>query len=542
MVLLRAGQSSEDLESEALASVVEHIRRLESEIRARNDELKQSQEPAIHHDKDLAVQDLENHKSIFAPVRRLPNDVLLRIFEMSICTQPNSLCTSNPKTMPWLLGYVCHHWSALCRASPSLWTRISLQSGCSSQDHPGKRYLRQKLLSLSGSSPLHIDVGMLHPFETEFPHHSVCRGDDSDALLEEVALYSHRWSHIDFTICGPVPALQDFSCHLPLLRNLSLMIADPDHTHVCRLFSSAPLLQDLAFCGSIVQWRNLSRAVPLVQLTKLWMSINESVNANLDFYACVKEATMLEDLCFHVSREEGDIVPSSAPFDAQLHPAVVHNNIQKLTLPYEIPSILDRCLMPNLKEFFIYGERGEYAMVAPELEPAEVKVLLRFVWRSECKVRTFFCFRPMPVSAFKSLWKQWSTSLTNLNITVTSATRADIVRELTIEEGEPGILPSLQHLELRTPERACIFRNDSLLKMASSRLTRYPGSFMTLEIVTWMLGTDILSQDIITQMKRLREMRAAGVRVKLFAVDNVEYLDYFETDEVFAQFIEERKP
>ncbi len=67
LVLLRTGQSSEDLDSETLTPVKEHIRRLESEIVTRDDHL-QTQATSLQHECDLAVQDLENHKSIFAPI------------------------------------------------------------------------------------------------------------------------------------------------------------------------------------------------------------------------------------------------------------------------------------------------------------------------------------------------------------------------------------------------------------------------------------------------------------------------------------------
>ncbi|KAK0434511.1 hypothetical protein EV421DRAFT_1341033 [Armillaria borealis] len=108
MVLLRTGQASEDLDSETLASVKEHIRHLESEIVACDEHL-HLQATSVQHERDLAVQDLESHKSIFVPVRRLPNDVLLYIFQTSI----GANVKFNVNNVPWLLGYVCHHWRAL---------------------------------------------------------------------------------------------------------------------------------------------------------------------------------------------------------------------------------------------------------------------------------------------------------------------------------------------------------------------------------------------------------------------------------------------
>ncbi|PBK59388.1 hypothetical protein ARMSODRAFT_1027444 [Armillaria solidipes] len=512
MALLRTGQSSEDLDSRTLASVIEHIRRLESEIIARHDEIQQPQPQALsldarlQHEQDLAMQDLENHKSMFAPVRRLPNDVLLRIFQLSIATKFSSRCSLDVTAVSWLLGYICHHWRDLSRSSPSLWTGMSLMSECPSDRSPGKHRLLQNLLSLSRSSPLSINVEMVHPYDAKAPHH--CAGDDRDIILEDIVLHSQRWSHINFTICGPVSALQDFSSHLPLLRTLYLMTHDHNlaHAHILRMFSSAPLLQDLAFSGNIVQWRELSRAVPLSQLTKLVITIKEPENANPDFYACVKEARALNNLYFHVSRQEEHVAQSSLSFDAQLFPTFVHKNIRTLTLSGEIPSTLDRCFMPNLEQLFLYKEYSSI-LNGPEVDPADLRTLFHFVWCSECHLQSFSYLRPVALSVFKGVWTQYSLSLTEFTITVTSATRADAVRELTLEEGELGILPKLQHLRLRTPEGVCIFQDDSLLKMASSRCTQYLGSF-TLMIETEMGDGDVLTKDVITQMKRLREMKA----------------------------------
>ena len=65
---------------------------------------------------------------------------------------------------------------------------------------------------------------------------------------------------------------------------------------------------------------------------------------------------MLEVLCFAFSRWEGQIVQGFAPSDLQLFPLFVHNNIWKLSLRDNIPSILDRCCMPNLKELSINSQ------------------------------------------------------------------------------------------------------------------------------------------------------------------------------------------
>ncbi|SJL14465.1 uncharacterized protein ARMOST_17922 [Armillaria ostoyae] len=510
MALLRTGQSSEDLDPKMLASVNEHIRRLESVIVARYRYPYRQVVLSRPHGRDFVAQDLENHKSIFAPVRRLPNDVLLYIFQISF-----DVVNLDVKASPWIFGYICHHWRALSRSSSSLWTTILLESERSS--YPGKHRLCRKLLSLSGNLPLRITVRA---------------GDNRDVILKDITLQSHRWFHMDLIIEGPMSTFQSVPYHLPLLRSLCVVSSNRPRATVWHLFSSAPLLRDLTFCGCIVQWRGLSQSVSLSQLTKLVIDIFDYVYADPDFYACVKEATMLEDLYFAISGREDHIVQASAPSDLQLFPPFVHNSIWKLSFRDEIPSILDRCCMPNLKELSISGQY----VIPSGLEPVDLKVLLRFVLHSECNVRKFCCFKPIPFSALKSLWERWSSSLTELTITLTSATRADTVRELTFEEGKPDILPNLQHLTLDTIEGMTIFEDDSLLKMASSR---FPGGFTTLTITTRTLEWEVLSQDITTQMKHLREMRAVGIRVKFILATEID-LDYFDTDEHFAEFVEER--
>ncbi len=135
-----------------------------------------------------------------------------------------------------------------------------------------------------------------------------------------------------------------------------------------------------------------------------------------------------------------------------------------------------------------------------------------------------------------SAWEQWSTSLTKLTITVVETTRADTVRELTFEEGRPGVLPNLQYLKLRAPEGLCIFEDDSLVKMAFSRHTRCPGTFTDFLIHTILDAGEVPSRDSIIHMKRLRNLRTLGVRVQLLLGGR--HLDHFETDEVFAEFLD----
>ncbi|KAF8906398.1 hypothetical protein CPB85DRAFT_1202237, partial [Mucidula mucida] len=82
-----------------IVSVTEHIQRLERH-RAR------------------LQCDLSALSSSLAPVRTLPQDVLLEVFT---CLVRDHGSTSKPEAAPWVLLKVCHQWRQVALSSPSLW-------------------------------------------------------------------------------------------------------------------------------------------------------------------------------------------------------------------------------------------------------------------------------------------------------------------------------------------------------------------------------------------------------------------------------------
>ncbi|PBK91968.1 hypothetical protein ARMGADRAFT_1081379 [Armillaria gallica] len=67
------------------------------------------------------------YRSILAPIRRLPQEVLLAIF--SLCRESylgeDSL---DPRKFPWFLGHVCHMWRDLVHSLPLLWSSVALMT------------------------------------------------------------------------------------------------------------------------------------------------------------------------------------------------------------------------------------------------------------------------------------------------------------------------------------------------------------------------------------------------------------------------------
>ncbi len=91
----------------------------------------------------------------------------------------------------------------------------------------------------------------------------------------------------------------------PLICSLCLLTPDFTNLLIGYLLSSTPLLQDLTFGGTIVLWQELARAMPLTQLVRMAVTIlvHKQDDTSSNFYACVQEAAMLEDLEFLVSHQ-----------------------------------------------------------------------------------------------------------------------------------------------------------------------------------------------------------------------------------------------
>ncbi|PBK66683.1 hypothetical protein ARMSODRAFT_1086516 [Armillaria solidipes] len=79
------------------------------------------------------------YRSILAPIRRLPQEVLLAIF--SLCRESylgeDSL---DPRKFPWFLGHVCHMWRDLVHSSPLLWSSVALMTRYTSHSIDMIRY------------------------------------------------------------------------------------------------------------------------------------------------------------------------------------------------------------------------------------------------------------------------------------------------------------------------------------------------------------------------------------------------------------------
>ena len=101
----------------------------------------------------LCAHFLEIHKGLLAPVRRLPDEMLVHI--LHFCAIDPDPCWTNP---PWVVAHVSRQWRVVALSFPKIWgvvppVKISMKD-------KGKKFILylMELLRRSGEQPLSIHI------------------------------------------------------------------------------------------------------------------------------------------------------------------------------------------------------------------------------------------------------------------------------------------------------------------------------------------------------------------------------------------------
>ncbi|PBK98721.1 hypothetical protein ARMGADRAFT_1162008 [Armillaria gallica] len=185
---------------------------------------------------------LENRKSIYAPIRRLPRDILIEIFH-SVCDSwwqdadkdwaagipCDSLDVSGPL---WVLGHVCGLWRDTLHSSPASWARKLVVQAPFSKYAPE---ILQTYLERTGEHLLHLHI---HHFEPT-------KDDIIPSLLIQPC---RRWKSLRIIADEfPMPHFESIS-HLPALQTIDIAI-NCDDGYRSDMCLSAPQLWKANLCG-----------------------------------------------------------------------------------------------------------------------------------------------------------------------------------------------------------------------------------------------------------------------------------------------------
>ncbi|KAJ6556850.1 hypothetical protein DFH09DRAFT_1489404 [Mycena vulgaris] len=200
-------------------------------------------------------------RSVFAPVRRLPTEILAEI--LSACapepilffgSSPGEPPTNNFERLAQMhlvtLSQVCSSWRTSVMGPPSLWATIdgdlSWREGSPAAFSAKITHLMSLSLQRSGNYPLTI--------------HLRARGESAGPALKLLAQHSARWRAVDFHLLPPAFGFLSLAKgNLPLLECLEI---GGHHLNRVDIFEAAPKLREVAMtdsgpCYPQIPWNQL---------------------------------------------------------------------------------------------------------------------------------------------------------------------------------------------------------------------------------------------------------------------------------------------
>ncbi|KAK0451308.1 uncharacterized protein EV420DRAFT_710951 [Desarmillaria tabescens] len=459
--LLRSGESSLTVD---LSPVHESSQRLESRLSDLNSKLSELNAVVdrLHTERQNIQSDLDAQRSLMAPVRRIPADILLQIFELLSVDEECNLDTANA---PWVFGHVCCFWRTIVITSPVLWSTI--RTHLNPLVHPRKiSAALERHIELSSECPLHLDIDLY-------------RNADSETIRQVVTLivrHSLRWETLKITLsASTLPMFSRVSGRLPRLRSLAVFVMNyyGDGAIVPEpysFFSVAPALTEAKIhCIPV-----FDLPVPLPQLR----TFDGYFRNPSEVHDLLRRAPNLVKFAFSSMVISRDTNPSP----------LFHGSLRSITGTSHELRILSAGTFPALEE--INGRESKW-------DDEAIDMIDRIAERSGCSIRTFHAGSILPFTRFCVL-SSIGTSLTELSMTMGGWNGSNglipnlsIYVALLVSETQPTLLPCLRELTLKefsgyNSKKSAIFTCPEFYEMVRSRLTP-PAPVSRLKVLTLVL-------------------------------------------------------
>ncbi|KAJ7429102.1 hypothetical protein B0H11DRAFT_2418089 [Mycena galericulata] len=224
---------------------------------------------------------IQAHRALVSPARRLHEDVLREIFLSCLPTSHNGIM--HPSHSPLLLGQVCSGWRQITVTTPQLWASLHIVIPPASRVE-GISNLILTWLGRSGVLPLEISITVSHAFTTDPAGYS----ESVSNLLDVIASFSRRWRSIEF-ISPPASAVHRSESFLVPLAKL-LPESVPMLEQATFNFTSYPMfdmgslpflhasgMQSVSFSSTKGDFQSLS--LPWRVITKLQLGGFESLSS-----------------------------------------------------------------------------------------------------------------------------------------------------------------------------------------------------------------------------------------------------------------------
>ncbi|KAK0487909.1 hypothetical protein IW261DRAFT_1655713 [Armillaria novae-zelandiae] len=350
-----------------------------SELQQRISTTRQTLE-ALLEEQTRQIKDLADTKALLNPVRKLPENVLIKIF--SACTPthiddmiyafPDEYDSLNTKNAPWVLSQVCAGWRHATLATAKLWSCISLAMD-KYLNHMECIFRFSILLARTGTNPLMVCIDA----DFDFSCHP---------LLAMVLPTSSRWT--DLSVTAPLLSFLPFnniSHALPFLQFLDIRVTGAgtsvggsEFTHVqVRGFEYAPNLR----------WLNLDdQTTPGLTPFSQWLRLpmdSENVSRLNAFTTPSDAASLLE---WHGAKNTKEFCLSMLTYPCLLRqtvdvPTIRHTLLQNLSVtedtsectPGSIAELVSHLCLPALQKLTLIYKEG--SIILPTMDYDTTPVL-----------------------------------------------------------------------------------------------------------------------------------------------------------------------
>lgn len=277
----------------------------------------------LSHTRSSLQRSLEAHKSLFAPIRRIPPELLAEIFQLSRLPEPTVPMTTFTQAVLLPLQ-VCTQWRNVAILTPSLWASFDIVL---KKNWKTGLALARCWLSRSGELPLSLRLWV-----------RLYSRDYFEEFLNVIMPYRERWKHLLISLPLQMPHhLSLPKGTLPMLESLHLSGPGTEYMQGVSLFKSAPRLQKLRLDHSI--WPNI--------LDVPWDQLSECCIIGLGLkhvFEALSRSPNLTRLKIDFDLQLLDYVSFLMP--------VEHYRLESLEIleNYDIGPFFDRITLPALRE------------------------------------------------------------------------------------------------------------------------------------------------------------------------------------------------
>ncbi|KAF7367728.1 hypothetical protein MSAN_00836700 [Mycena sanguinolenta] len=163
--------------------------------------------------------DIDAHKALISPMRRVPEDVLREIFVA--CLPTTHIAVIDIAEAPLLLGRICKRWRVVAYSTPMLWTSIHIAPLRSCGDRGMAGFFPQ----LQPVIEQWLERGTPRPLTVSLVERDCIWSDPEFYATSLLRNFLHRLSHL--SLCGDIrlllPLLRLGPESLPLLENIYII-------------------------------------------------------------------------------------------------------------------------------------------------------------------------------------------------------------------------------------------------------------------------------------------------------------------------------